>query len=67
MRVSWDQAQNAIAYEAQWRRNDGNWVNVPRSPPRHSTSRIYAGATGACAQSMPQKSHPDGAIQKRKR
>jgi predicted phage tail protein len=24
MRVSWDQAQNAIAYEAQWRRNDGN-------------------------------------------
>lgn len=44
MRVSWDQAQNAIAYEAQWRRNDGNWVNVPRS----STSSfdvpgIYAG------------------------
>lgn len=31
MRVSWDQSQNAIAYEAQWRRNDGNWVNVPRS------------------------------------
>ncbi|HAV1813286.1 TPA: DUF1983 domain-containing protein [Enterobacter hormaechei subsp. steigerwaltii] len=31
MRVSWDQAQNAIVYEAQWRRNDGNWVNVPRS------------------------------------
>lgn len=31
MRVSWDQAQNAIGYEAQWRRNDGNWVNVPRS------------------------------------
>ncbi|HCH0655514.1 TPA: host specificity protein J [Enterobacter asburiae] len=44
MRVSWDQAQNAIAYEAQWRRNNGNWVNVPRS----STSSfdvpgIYAG------------------------
>ncbi|WP_142966592.1 host specificity protein J [Enterobacter cloacae] len=31
IRVSWDQAQNAIAYEAQWRRNDGNWVNMPRS------------------------------------
>ena len=31
MRVSWDQAQNAIAYEGQWRRNDGNWVNMPRS------------------------------------
>lgn len=44
MRVSWDQAQNAIAYEGQWRRNDGNWVNMPRS----STSSfdvpgIYAG------------------------
>ncbi|WP_407226347.1 TipJ family phage tail tip protein [Enterobacter roggenkampii] len=31
MRASWDQAQNAIAYEGQWRRNDGNWVNMPRS------------------------------------
>jgi predicted phage tail protein len=31
MRVSWDQAPNAISYEAQWRRNDGDWVNVPRS------------------------------------
>ncbi|EJU6618518.1 host specificity protein J [Salmonella enterica] len=40
MRVSWDQAQNAIAYEAQWRRNDGNWVNVPRSS---DVSGIYAG------------------------
>lgn len=31
MRVTWDSAANAISYEAQWRRNDGNWVNVPRS------------------------------------
>ena len=31
MRVSWDQAPDAISYEAQWRRNDGDWVNVPRS------------------------------------
>ncbi|XWJ89058.1 host specificity protein J [Phytobacter ursingii] len=31
MRASWDQAENAISYEAQWRRNDGDWVNVPRS------------------------------------
>ncbi|MFP2513967.1 TipJ family phage tail tip protein [Buttiauxella agrestis] len=31
MRVSWDQAANAISYEAQWRRNEGNWVSVPRS------------------------------------
>ena len=44
MRVSWDQAQNAIAYEAQWRRNDGNWVNVPRSSTTSfDVPRIYAG------------------------
>ncbi|HHG0455854.1 TPA: host specificity protein J [Citrobacter freundii] len=44
MRVSWDQAQNAIGYEAQWRRNDGNWVNVPRSSTTSfDVSGIYAG------------------------
>ncbi|MFA1017604.1 host specificity protein J [Enterobacter sp. SAT-E-asb] len=44
MRVSWDQAQNAIAYEAQWRRNDGNWVNVPRSSTMSfDVPGIYAG------------------------
>ena len=44
MRVSWDQAQNAIAYEAQWRRNDGNWVNVPRSSTTtFDVPGIYAG------------------------
>ena len=44
MRVSWDQVQNAIAYEAQWRRNDGNWVNVPRSSTTSfDVPGIYAG------------------------
>lgn len=44
MRVSWDQAQNAIAYEVQWRRNDGNWVNVPRSSTTSfDVAGIYAG------------------------
>ena len=44
MRVSWDQAQNAIAYEAQWRRNDGNWVNMPRSSTTSfDVPGIYAG------------------------
>ncbi|EKS6329434.1 phage tail protein [Enterobacter hormaechei] len=44
MRVSWDQAQNAVAYEAQWRRNDGNWVNVPRSSTTSfDVPGIYAG------------------------
>lgn len=44
MRVSWDQAQNAIAYEGQWRRNDGNWVNMPRSSTTSfDVQGIYAG------------------------
>ncbi|KLW92181.1 phage protein [Enterobacter sp. BIDMC92] len=44
MRVSWDQAQKAIAYEAQWRRNDGNWINVPRSSTMSfDVPGIYAG------------------------
>ena len=44
MRASWDQTQNAIAYEAQWRRNDGNWVNVPRSSTTSfDVPGIYAG------------------------
>ncbi len=42
--MSWNQAQNAIAYEAQWRRNDGNWVNVPRSSTTSfDVTGIYAG------------------------
>ncbi|EGQ2141437.1 host specificity protein J [Escherichia coli] len=44
MRVSWGQAQNAIAYEGQWRRNDGNWVNMPRSSTTSfDVPGIYAG------------------------
>ncbi|KKA57641.1 host specificity protein J [Enterobacter roggenkampii] len=44
MRVSWDKAQNAIAYEGQWRRNDGNWVNMPRSSTTSfDVPGIYAG------------------------
>lgn len=44
MRTSWDQAPSAIAYEAQWRRNDGNWVNVPRSSTTSfDVPGIYAG------------------------
>lgn len=44
MRVSWTDTANAIAYEAQWRRNDGNWVNVPRSSTTSfEVPGIYAG------------------------
>ncbi|KON62743.1 fibronectin type III domain protein [Komagataeibacter europaeus] len=44
MEVSWDQAKGAIAYEAQWRQNNGNWINVPRSGANNfSVTGIYAG------------------------
>ncbi|WP_421589317.1 host specificity protein J [Rahnella aceris] len=44
MRATWDATANAIAYEAQWRRNDGNWVNVPRSSTTSfELPGIYAG------------------------
>lgn len=44
MRATWDMTANAIAYEAQWRRNDGNWVNVPRSSTTSfEVPGIYAG------------------------
>ncbi|WP_232298375.1 host specificity protein J [Erwinia typographi] len=44
MRATWDAAANAIAYEAQWRRNDSNWVNVPRSSTTSfEVPGIYAG------------------------
>ncbi len=44
MRVVWSAVDNAIAYEAQWRRNDGNWVNIPRSSTTSfDVQGIYAG------------------------
>ncbi len=44
MRATWDATANAIAYEEQWRRNDGNWVNVPRSSTTSfEVPGIYAG------------------------
>ena len=44
MRVHWDAVANAIAYEAQWRRNDGNWINVARSSTTSfEVPSIYAG------------------------
>ncbi|WP_159203349.1 hypothetical protein, partial [Klebsiella pneumoniae] len=42
--VNWSAVSGAIAYEAQWRRNDGNWINVPRnSTTSFEVSGIYAG------------------------
>ncbi|KNC88310.1 host specificity protein J [Trabulsiella odontotermitis] len=44
LRVAWDVTTNAISYEAQWRRNDGNWINMPRSSTTSfEVPSIYAG------------------------
>lgn len=44
LRAAWDAAASAISYEAQWRRNDGNWISVPRSATTSfEVPGIYAG------------------------
>ncbi|MBZ7632773.1 DUF1983 domain-containing protein [Klebsiella oxytoca] len=44
MQVDWDMAKGAVSYEAQWRRNNDNWINIPRSSTTgFEVNGIYAG------------------------
>ncbi|MCC8385159.1 DUF1983 domain-containing protein [Photorhabdus laumondii subsp. laumondii] len=44
MRATWDAVGNAIAYEAEWRKDNGNWVSAPRtSTQSFEIPNIYAG------------------------
>ncbi|MBF1994450.1 host specificity protein J [Serratia symbiotica] len=44
MRAAWEAVDNAIAYEAEWRKDNGNWVSVPRtSALGFEVPGIYAG------------------------
>ncbi|MBN5379304.1 host specificity protein J [Serratia marcescens] len=44
MRSAWGAVDNAIAYEAEWRKDNGNWVSVPRtSALGFEVPGIYAG------------------------
>jgi len=44
LRVTWDRAESAIAYEAEWRRDNGNWIPAPRtSTLGFEIPGIYAG------------------------
>ncbi|ELY4385906.1 host specificity protein J, partial [Cronobacter turicensis] len=44
LRVSWPAAPGAVAYECQWRKDNGDWVNVPRtSSLGFEVQGIYAG------------------------
>ncbi|NBM11685.1 MULTISPECIES: host specificity protein J [unclassified Proteus (in: enterobacteria)] len=44
LRADWDAVDNAITYEAQWRRDNNNWVSMPRtSTCGFEVDGIYAG------------------------
>ncbi|HEJ9438551.1 TPA: DUF1983 domain-containing protein [Proteus mirabilis] len=44
LRVDWDAVDSAITYEAQWRRDNNNWVSMPRSSTcGFEVDGIYAG------------------------
>lgn len=44
MVINWKKAQYASMYEVQWRKNDGNWINIPRTPNIEvEVEGIYAG------------------------
>lgn len=44
MIVSWDKVQYAALYEVQWRKNNGNWINVPQTALTEvEVEGIYAG------------------------
>ncbi|KEA52761.1 host specificity protein [Mangrovibacter sp. MFB070] len=42
--VSWDKVSGAVSYNAQWRKDNGDWINVSQtSATGFSVSGIYAG------------------------
>ncbi|WP_053102285.1 phage tail protein [Thiopseudomonas alkaliphila] len=44
LRVQWEQVEGAIAYEALWRKDNGDWVAVPRtSSLGFEVTGVYAG------------------------
>lgn len=44
LRVIWDPAEGAIAYEAEWRRDNGNWIPAARTSTQgFEVPGIYAG------------------------
>lgn len=44
MVVGWDKVQYASTYDVQWRKDDGNWINVPRTANTEiEVEGIYAG------------------------
>lgn len=45
VRFAWAKANGAVSYEVQWRRDDNEWVNVPRmSQTAYEMSGVFAGS-----------------------
>ncbi|WP_318386392.1 phage tail protein [Enterobacter sp.] len=45
MSVTWDRVAGAIRYQAQWRKDNGDWINVPVSSAQgFSVQGIYTGS-----------------------
>lgn len=45
MSVTWDRVEGAIRYQAQWRKDNGDWINVPVSSAQgFSVQGIYTGS-----------------------
>lgn len=45
MVISWDSPENAISFEVQWRKNNGDWVNTPiTSNETVEISGVYSGS-----------------------
>ncbi|WP_449568477.1 host specificity protein J [Lelliottia nimipressuralis] len=45
LEVSWDKVEGAIRYVAQWRKDNGDWINVPvTSAQGFSVQGIYSGS-----------------------
>ncbi|WRQ11981.1 DUF1983 domain-containing protein [Serratia phage vB_SlqS_ZDD2] len=45
MSISWDETEGAVGYELQWRKDNGNWVNVPvTGSTQHDVKGVYTGA-----------------------
>ena len=44
MLITWDQAQGAIKYQVEWRKDDGNWIKLPITGSNSvEVQGIYAG------------------------
>lgn len=68
MVVTWDTVKNAVAYEALWRQNNGDWINVPRTGnTRFEVDGIYAGRYVVESARLTRSiSHPSGQRQLRR-